>query len=72
MTYLDVSPVIVSLRTNPSDFEMKRGWLRHFPSQHEFKFDGEGNVRLYASAQRGPCRYTRVLDCSGRVGIDPV
>ncbi len=45
MAYLDVSPMIVALRTSPSDFEMKRGWLRHFPSRHEFKFDSEGNVR---------------------------
>jgi hypothetical protein len=48
MTYLDVSPMIVALRTNPSDFEMKRGWLHHFPSRHEFKFDREGSVRLHA------------------------
>ena len=25
MAYLDVSPMIVALRTSPSDFEMKRG-----------------------------------------------
>ena len=48
MAYLDVSPMTVALRTSPSDFEMKRGWLRHFPSRHEFKFDSEGNVRLHA------------------------
>src|SRR5256884_4854761 len=48
MAYLDVSPMIVALRTSPSDFELKRGWLRHFPSRHEFKFDSEGNVRLHA------------------------
>ena len=48
MAYLDVSPMIIALRTSPSDFEMKRGWLRHFPSRHEFKFDREGNVRLHA------------------------
>jgi len=40
--------MIIALRTNPSDFEMKRGWLHHFPSRHEFKFDREGNVRLHA------------------------
>ena len=48
MTYLDVSPMMIALRTNPSDFEMKRGWLHHFPSRHEFKFDQHGNVRLHA------------------------
>jgi hypothetical protein len=48
MAYLDVSPMIVALRTSPGDFEMNRGWLRHFPSRHEFKFDSEGNVRLHA------------------------
>src|SRR5579863_8549056 len=49
MTYLDVSPMIVALRTDPSDFEMKRGWLHHFPSRHAFKFDSEGSVRVHAA-----------------------
>ncbi len=48
MTYLDVSPMITALRRSPSDFEMQRGWLHHFPSRHAFKFDREGNVRLHA------------------------
>jgi len=63
MTYLDVSPMIVALRTNPSDFEMKRGWLRHFPSRHEFRFDGEGNVRLHASCD---CAMLAVRHAQGR------
>jgi hypothetical protein len=48
MNYLDVSPMIVSLRTRPDDFEINRGWLHHVPSRHRFKFDSEGNVRLDA------------------------
>ena len=49
MTYLDVNPMIVALRTNPNDFELKRGWLHHFPSHHAFKFDAKGNVRIHAA-----------------------
>ena len=49
MVYLDLAPMISSLRTTPSDFEMDRGWLTHFPSRHSFKFDPDGNVRLHAS-----------------------
>jgi hypothetical protein len=48
MNYLDVSPMIVSLRTRPDDFEMNRGWLHHFPSRHRFKLDSDGNVRIDA------------------------
>ena len=44
MTYLDVTPMIIALRTSPSDFEMKRGWLHHFPSRHEFKFDRDSSL----------------------------
>jgi hypothetical protein len=49
MTQIDVNPMIVALRTNPNDFEMKRGWLHHFPSHHAFKFDAKGNVRIHAA-----------------------
>jgi hypothetical protein len=48
MSYLDISPMIASLRTRPDDFEMQRGWLHHFPSQHRFKVDKEGSVRIEA------------------------
>jgi hypothetical protein len=48
MTYLDVSPMMTSLRTMPEDFEIKDGWLHHIPSRHDFKFDPDGNVALRA------------------------
>jgi len=48
MTYLDVSPMIASLRTMPEDFEIKEGWLHHIPSRHDFMFDQEGHVQLRA------------------------
>ena len=48
MGYLDISPMIASLRARPCDFEMQRGWLHHFPSHHRFKVDREGSVRVEA------------------------
>ena len=48
MAYLDVSPMITALRTQASDFEMSRGWLKHAPSRHSFKFDKHGNVTIDA------------------------
>ena len=48
MTYLDVSPMIASLRTMPEDFEIKEGWLHHIPSRHNFMFDQEGHVQIRA------------------------
>jgi hypothetical protein len=48
MAYLELSPLIVSLRERPDEFELDRGWLTHFPSRHSFKFDREGDVRLRA------------------------
>jgi len=48
MAYLDVSPMMVALRTMPEEFEMKGDWLWHTPSQHSFKFDTKGHVQLRA------------------------
>ena len=48
MAYLDVSPMMTSLRTTPEDFEINDGWLHHKPSRHDFKFDPDGNVQLRA------------------------
>jgi hypothetical protein len=47
-SYLDLSPMIASLRTTPDDFEMQRGWLHHFPSHHRFKVDRQGTVIVEA------------------------
>ncbi len=48
MAYLDVSPMVVSLRTRPEDFEMIHGWLHHFPSRHRFHFGPDGDVSIDA------------------------
>jgi hypothetical protein len=48
MAYLDINPMIVSLRTTPEEFDLHRGSLRHNPSGHDFQFDREGYVRIAA------------------------
>ena len=48
MPYLDVNPMMVSLRTTPEDFDMRGGWLRHTPSRHSFKFEPTGRVQIRA------------------------
>jgi hypothetical protein len=48
MAYLDVSPMISSLRRAPDEFEVIRGALHHFPSRHKFRFDPEGRVTVDA------------------------
>ncbi len=49
MAYLDVSPMIASLRTAPDEFEVLRGSLHHFPSRHRFNFHPHGNVSVEAA-----------------------
>lgn len=48
MSYLDVSPMTVALRTAPEQFEVNHGWLHHIPSRHDFMFDGGGRVQIRA------------------------
>ncbi|HZS63412.1 MAG TPA: hypothetical protein VFA53_02785 [Xanthobacteraceae bacterium] len=48
MAYLDVSPMMVALRTTPEEFEFSHGWLHHTPSRHSFSFNPEGRVQLRA------------------------
>lgn len=48
MTYLDVAPMMVALRSTPDEFEMNLGWLRHIPSEHAFRFDPDGRVHIAA------------------------
>jgi hypothetical protein len=62
MAYLDVSPMVVALRTSAGDFEMDRGWLHHFPSHHRFKISDNGFVRLYA---RCDCSHLKVVEQQG-------
>lgn len=46
--FLDVSPMISALRFQPIDFELSRGWLRHVPSRHRFRFEPDGRVTIDA------------------------
>ena len=48
MAYLDVSPMITALRSNPEQFEHVRGRLRHLPSRHDFHFRPDGRVTIGA------------------------
>ena len=50
MTYLDVGPMMVALRTAPEQFELSKSeaWLRHIPSRHSFKFEPDGRVEIRA------------------------
>lgn len=56
-SFLDISPVIVALRSRPAEFEMDRGGLHHFPSRHRFRFDAERSVVLDARCE---CALLRV------------
>jgi hypothetical protein len=44
MAYLDISPMLTALREAPSEFDMRRGQLRHIPSRHTFGFTVEGRA----------------------------
>ena len=50
MAFLDVSPMMVALRTTPEEFSLSRTgtWLRHHPSRHKFRFDPGGHVEVRA------------------------
>ena len=48
MAYLDVSPLMVSLRNQPEEFDFRGNWLRHIPSRHSFRFDPGERVRIHA------------------------
>jgi hypothetical protein len=47
--FLDVAPMISALQFQPTDFELSRGWLKHVPSRHRFKFDAKGNIIIDAN-----------------------
>ena len=61
--FLDVSPMIEALRIRPMDFEWDGSWLHHLPSDHRFKVDEEGDVRIDA---RCDCAILRVRREQGR------
>jgi hypothetical protein len=45
---LDMAPMIDALKFQPSDFELKGGWLLHVPSRHRYHFDRRGGVTIDA------------------------
>lgn len=49
MIYLDVNPLIESLRTVPEDFSLKGRWLSHRSSSHDFGFNPDGGVQIRAT-----------------------
>ena len=63
MSTLDVSPMLVALRTSPEQFEVSQGWLHHIPSRHDFRFDPEDNVRIRAECN---CAYLTVSHEQGQ------
>lgn len=48
MAYLNASPLISALRTDPEVFEFSNGYLRHIPSRHRFRFDSASGARVHA------------------------
>ncbi len=48
MAYLDVNPLMGSLRTRPEEFNFRGDWLTHMPSRHSFKFEPSGRVQIRA------------------------
>lgn len=48
MAYLDVSPLMASLRASPEEFDLRGEWLRHIPSRHHFRFEPSGRVQIRA------------------------
>jgi hypothetical protein len=42
MTYLDISPMLVALREQPANFELRGAELHHVPSRHSFGFTRGG------------------------------
>ena len=59
MAYLDVSPMVVALRSTPEEFSLSRSgtWLKHHPSRHSFRFDPGGHVEVRA---RCNCSYLEI------------
>jgi hypothetical protein len=62
--YLEATPTITALRETPEAFEFKGDWVRHIPSNHEFKFDeGAGSVQLRAACS---CTHLQIRDWQQR------
>lgn len=48
MAYLELSPAIAALRTQPEEFEFSNDTLHHLSSRHSFRFLNEENVEIHA------------------------
>jgi hypothetical protein len=59
MAYLDASPLISALRTDPEVFEFSHGYLRHIPSRHRFHFDPASGVRVHAECA---CSFLKISE----------
>lgn len=70
MAYLDVSPMITTLRTRPDEFEMMRGRLHHIPSRHSFAFDQNGNATVHAQCNCAWLSVTREQSREMAVAMD--
>ena len=57
MAYLDVNPLMASLRTRPDEFNFKGDWLTHTPSRHSFRFEPSGRVQIRAECN---CAYLAI------------
>jgi hypothetical protein len=71
MAYLDISPMLVALREQPADFELRGSTLRHVPSRHMFGFTGSG--RGFVSRTRCDCAQLTISQRQSaalRVAID--
>ena len=61
MQYLNVSPMMVALRTAPEEFELADGWLHHTLSRHSFRFGPNDAVEVRAACE-GSAGYERSID----------
>jgi hypothetical protein len=48
MAYVDLTPMLETIRTSPSEFDMYGPYLRHIRSEHLLDFDYRGNARVHA------------------------
>lgn len=46
MTYLDISPMLVALREQPANFQLRGAELHHVPSRHSFGFTRGGGAAV--------------------------
>src|SRR5579862_1232217 len=60
MAYLDISPMLVALREQPAEFELRGSKLRHVPSRHLFAFTSSG--RAIVSRTRCDCAQLTVSE----------